>query len=161
MTVSVGYGELRQPEPGHPSLFCHSLGKGFFWVGQAWGQSWLRPEGFCSTESPSWAQITQATTERSGKVVLADAEMPAQSLLDEDGDRKEGVPAWAGSPRAGLLSTQQRQKVVSFSSVVVLSIGLVQEIDWLLHSAVWSDLIDKWGNENNYFLIHLSIHHQL
>lgn len=47
------------------------------------------------------------------------------------------MPACAGSPSAGSLGTQQRQKAMDFSSVVVLSIGFVQEIGhWLLHSAV-------------------------
>lgn len=58
---------------------------------------------------------------------MADKELPVQSLLDGAGDKKEGVPARAGSPSAGSLGTQQRQKVVYFSCVVAFSIGLVHK----------------------------------
>lgn len=54
--------------------------------------------GFLLNRVSQLRQITRATTEQSGKVVLAHPEMP---LLNGGGDRKEDVLVFASNPRAG------------------------------------------------------------
>lgn len=139
--------------------------KRFVWVGQtpaSLGPELAQTMGFLLNRVSQLRQITRATTEESGKVVLAHPEMPVQSPLDGGGDRKEDVPVCASSPRAGSLGTQQRQKVMYFSCVCLLAWCQKQDFGYytVLHSC-YTDLIDKWDNENNYFLINLSNHRQL